>query len=1436
MPSSSSSSYSYSDATESLISILEDECYDECKDVRLVIQTSKNIVSGSIEAKEVRTNSTTPSDPAAQSSTNNFQSDEVSEIGAIRDGQPMEGGPTKLTDWIASQRKMPCRQTHFFEQVAQILTSLVYQIVHGYSNDGRYTSNRGGELDGDSDVDEKIFVHPNFITIDNVIIHKQTQSSTAVGITKVDSKKCGRKNTVKSASFVEWGDSIFFTEGGDDETLTKHLALYALGSIAFTMCMMGDGPSTYQLNFPHENGTSETSASAALSLSDTLVVAEEDEILLDLIRKKFRTTTSKENNCSGLKSAMLNAGIPFPFCRFVSDLLDNGHGQLFRSDYSFSSFRDVQSDLMQMLSNPERFLHSSNPDRWKLIFEDKLYGRSADIKALIDAADRVASQTNDPLFDRLARSTGKKTEIVMVSGSPGSGKSRLVRIGGKRLEKGGWRILQCKFDRVVHSEPLSIIARAFDDFFWHYVCSPEQGMTFCSDNSIAVDAAAGNRSCVSAHQQLQTRLRLFIRPEGLEILAIHIPSLRILMGMTLPLVLPDVNTAIMTELFSRLLNAMSSERNPIFFFIDDLQWADPLSLTLLMALIRGAQPEGIHFSTDNANNQNKIETIGPEDDAYIMFVGSYRNNTLEDNPPLAKAINKLRNDDTINMMNIMLSGMTVEILNEMLSDILSIPKRRVKSLSELVIQKTDGLPLYVIEFLRALKTDNLLTHSLTRGWEWDEDSIDIFPITESAAELFAFKLQRLPKDILLGMQIVSIFGTQVDQQTINLVKNYDGKESVDIYAALNVAQTEGLIERAANLICFSHDLIQKATVDSIREDDRVPLLRKLILVLIKEASATNLLNSMLFVAVDLINRKGCNLVYCERERALFAELNWRAGLKAVAVPDFAGAAIYAERGIALLSETCWETQYDLSLRLYETAVLAHFSNNTDDRELLMSRINTIFERARNFSDKFKAHRVWTQVLATTQLPIAIKQCLVALEQLGEPLDLSNIDYIKACEELLNHEVRFSGAKDVLLSKPVTDGNKEMAMAMMSSLILYYNQSKSFLGAVVSCRMLEMSMNFGYSADSVYGAAAFAVSLVTCLGDIDGGNFWGREAMDLMKLCGKPSLAPTISASLYAFVFVWKEPFQSTLEFLAEGIRSSFMYGYIDYAKVFTQCYISRSFNIGKNIGVLAMEVGALTRQLGIRFGDDASSDALYQFVLLPMVNILGDLQDDTDHSRRERQLLNGNHSMDNYELLKVAIENGNPSLVFTAIGFQTAKEFMCRNMDKALKCTDMYYEYFGYKKLQMAYGYVYNIFYDGLINFHFAGQTGDARYRERGENALSQFRDWLRHSDWNFQNKLLLLQAEYYKLMDNGNMAAISYDASIMAAKEHKFIHEEATANELAGIFYSEQGHRQRALSYFLQSVVCYKKWGASAIAREVEAKIEKQFGEDSMNNAGPIR
>jgi hypothetical protein len=59
----------------------------------------------------------------------------------------------------------------------------------------------------------------------------------------------------------------------------------------------------------------------------------------------------------------------------------------------------------------------------------------------------------------------------------------------------------------------------------------------------------------------------------------------------------------------------------------------------------------------------------------------------------------------------------------------------------------------------------------------------------------------------------------------------------------------------------------------------------------------------------------------------FAHMNLQAGLKAIAVPDFAGAAKYAKDKISFLGYNCWETEYDLSIGLYKTAVLSHFQTS-----------------------------------------------------------------------------------------------------------------------------------------------------------------------------------------------------------------------------------------------------------------------------------------------------------------------------------------------------------------------------------------------------------------------------------------------------------------------------------------------------------------------------
>ena len=121
----------------------------------------------------------------------------------------------------------------------------------------------------------------------------------------------------------------------------------------------------------------------------------------------------------------------------------------------------------------------------------------------------------------------------------------------------------------------------------------------------------------------------------------------------------------------------------------------------------------------------------------------------------------------------------------------------------------------------------------------------------------------------------------------------------------------------------------------------------------------------------------------------------------------------------------------------------------------------------------------------------------------------------------------------------------------------------------------------------------------------------------------------------------------------------------------------------------------------------------------------------------------------------------------------------------------------------------------------------------RAQNAMLKMKGWLQHSEWNYSNKLLLIEAEMYNTQKDFEKASACYDASVEAARKHKFTHEEAMASELAGIFYLERGLNQKSCEYFARSIKCFEQWGAHAMARRVQESIQSKFGSSLTDAAG---
>ena len=96
------------------------------------------------------------------------------------------------------------------------------------------------------------------------------------------------------------------------------------------------------------------------------------------------------------------------------------------------------------------------------------------------------------------------------------------------------------------------------------------------------------------------------------------------------------------------------------------------------------------------------------------------------------------------------------------------------------------------------------------------------------------------------------------------------------------------------------------------------------------------------------------------------------------------------------------------------------------------------------------------------------------------------------------------------------------------------------------------------------------------------------------------------------------------------------------------------------------------------------------------------------------------------------------------------------------------------------------------------------------------------YSTWNFENKQLLLQALVHHLNGRNGMAEMAYKASIVSAREHKFIPEQALAYELYGIFLANSQHIERGVDQIKLAHSKYMEWGAMRKVKHVEDLIKK--------------
>ena len=76
------------------------------------------------------------------------------------------------------------------------------------------------------------------------------------------------------------------------------------------------------------------------------------------------------------------------------------------------------------------------------------------------------------------------------------------------------------------------------------------------------------------------------------------------------------------------------------------------------------------------------------------------------------------------------------------------------------------------------------------------------------------------------------------------------------------------------------------------------------------------------------------------------------------------------------------------------------------------------------------------------------------------------------------------------------------------------------------------------------------------------------------------------------------------------------------------------------------------------------------------------------------------------------------------------------------------------------------------------------------------------------------------------------YEKAIRSAHVHGFVHNEAFANELAGLFYAARGYEKIATTYLREARYCYVRWGADAKVRQLDQLYPQIRPERAMSDS----
>ena len=684
------------------------------------------------------------------------------------------------------------------------------------------------------------------------------------------------------------------------------------------------------------------------------------------------------------------------------------------------------------------------PEKFKI--PEKLYGRENEV---------------EKIYNCLNSSNTDKTQLIMISGNSGVGKSFLVQEVQKPISKDKGFFLSGKYDQLKKDVPYSALIEALEQFLNILLTYTEKGLEFWK-NSI-LDHLGSNASILNQ----------------------MIPDFSIILGQ-LPLLeelSPQEAQIRFQQTIINFFKIFSNNSIPIVIFLDDLQWADSSMITLI---------EKIFLEPELKN---------------ILIIGSYRDNEVKNTHPLSLMIETVGSENKIE--TIVLKPLTLESIKNILIDSFYRREEEISELATVIQSKTGGNPFFVLQFLTILyKERAIFLNENIFAWDWELDKIKNSVITDNVVELLSDRLKKLEPEELKIIKYAACIGKQFSLRDLSLL--IENSHS-NVARLLQLHINEGFviplskdylyaINSESDLKSeisykFQHDKIQQASYELLDLKERKSLHLKIARNLFSISQKENNINDILF---DLLNHwnQSLELVTGNDELISIRNYNYEAGIKAKSSGAYSSALQYFEISNFILDKL-QEGESDIDFKIHlEMHECQYLTDQYDDALNGLNKLESIYNDKEKllyiYNIKIRLYTKWSKI------ENVIKILIAGLRIGGITIpDKTSLVQLEFLFKLISAKIKLIGkGPDYFKSLPKNEEDKKGFLINImfndSSAALFSHDQNLFL--LISLKMFLLALEKGNLPGVCYSYLKYSIILLA-LNDFDGSFGYARLAME-----------------------------------------------------------------------------------------------------------------------------------------------------------------------------------------------------------------------------------------------------------------------------------------------------------------------------------------------------